>query len=554
MMKIKKKIFIGAAWPYANGSLHLGHVASLIGADVIARYHRLCQNEVLFVSGSDCHGTPIAVEADKQKVHPAVISEKYHKEFLDTLINGLNFSYDLYTNTTTEIHKKTVQEFFLKLYNDGFIYKKTDNLPYCLSCKRFLPDRYVEGGCPLCHFSDARGDQCDGCGSLLDAVNLVNPKCKICNSIPVWKPTEHFYLKLSLMQKKLKNWVNKSTGWKINAKNYTINVLNDELPDRAITRDTNWGIPIPIDGYDDKRIYVWFDAVCGYLSASKEYSFASSNENLWKEFWLNDDALHYYVHGKDNIPFHTIIWPAILIAFGDLHLPDRIISSEYLMLGKKQFSKSRQWAVWIPEYLKKFDSELLRYYLIANGPETSDANFDWVDFKNKVNGELIGTFGNFINRTLSLIKKNFPGGVSFQEKNLNSKEKELLKKIGDTFYLTGKLIGEGKLRLGLRGVFDLAEFGNHYLQETAPWFGIKKNLPEAEKNLALMLNLIKNLGVLVEPYLPNTAIKIKKGTKVDLENKDWNYINEVHGTVGEYNILFKKIEDENIKEENMKLV
>lgn len=551
---MRKKIFVGAAWPYANGSLHLGHVASLIGSDIIARYNRLCKNDVLFVSGSDCHGTPIAVEADKQKVHPSIIAEKYHKEFLSTLIEGLSFSYDIYTTTTTEIHKKTVQEFFLKLYNDGFIYKKTDNLPYCQSCKRFLPDRYIEGECPICHFGNARGDQCDNCGNILDAANLIKPRCKICGSVPVWKPTEHFYLKLSLLQKKLINLVEKSSGWKINSKNFTANVLDSELPDRAITRDTNWGIPIPIDGYDDKRIYVWFDAVCGYLSASKEWSLISGDKDLWKDFWLNDSALHYYVHGKDNIPFHTIIWPAILIAFGNFHLPDRIISSEYLTLSKKQFSKSRQWAVWVPEYLKKFDSELLRYYLVANGPETSDTDFDWFDFKDKVNGELIGTLGNFINRTFSLIRKNFPNGVSYQNKDLNIKEKDFLKKTADSFDLIGKSIEDGRFRAGLRGIFELAEYGNRYLQETAPWLKIKQNLIETEKGLALVLNVIKNIGMLIEPYLPKTAVKIQEYAKVDHDKKGWNYINETSGVVDECEVLFKKIEDKDIEEECSKLM
>ena len=335
-----KKVLVAAAWPYANGSLHLGHVAGLIGGDVLARYHRLKGDDVLFVSGSDCHGTPIAVEADKQGVHPSEISSKYHVEFSDNFLNGLSFSYDNYTKTSTDNHQQLVQEMFLKLYKSGDIYIKEEELPYCSTCQRFLPDRYIEGECYICGFSSARGDQCDNCGNLMETKKLKNPKCKTCGNTPEWKKTEHFFLKLSAWQDKILKFIENSSFWRQNAKNFSREFVAQGLLDRAITRDTTWGVPIPLDGYESKRIYVWFEAVLGYLSASKEWAKNKGDENLWQDFWKNNEALHYYIHGKDNIPFHAIILPTILMSYGDLHLPDRIVSSEYLNLEGKQFSKS----------------------------------------------------------------------------------------------------------------------------------------------------------------------------------------------------------------------
>ena len=278
-----KNILVAAAWPYANGSLHLGHVASLIGADILARYHRSRGDDVLYISGSDCHGTPIIIEAEKQGVSPEKIALKYDKEFRKTLIEGMGFSYDLFSKTTSPTHKKVVQEIFLDLYNKGYIYKKIQNLPFCEKCQKFLPDRYIEGICPKCNFNNARGDQCDGCGNLLDPKELKEPQCKICGSSPVWKDSEHFFLRLSHFQKDLLGWIKKSKNWRLNAVNFTTNFLENGLEDRAITRDSSWGVPIPLSGYKGKCIYVWFEAVCGYLSASKEFSIDFGKEKYWKK-------------------------------------------------------------------------------------------------------------------------------------------------------------------------------------------------------------------------------------------------------------------------------
>lgn len=550
---MNKKFFIATAWPYANGSLHLGHIAALLGADIIARYHRLAGDDVLFVSGSDCYGTPIAIEADRESISPSEIAEKYHKEFKKTLINGLNFSYDLYTKTTTENHRKVVQEIFLKLYQEGYIYKKTQELPYCPNCQRFLSDRYIEGECPVCHFEEARGDQCDECGSLLDPRELINPRCKICDKTPEWRSSEHFFFKLSAFENQLKKWVEKSRGWRANAKNFTLSLLKQGPQDRAITRDIDWGVPIPLKGYENKRIYVWFEAVCGYLSASKEWAQLQGKNNLWENFWLDDSVEHFYIHGKDNILFHTIIWPAILLAYGGrLHLPDHIISSEYLTLEKKQFSKSRRWAVWLPDFLKNFDSETLRYYLIINGPENADANFSWSEYQDKTNGELIGNFSNFIHRTLSLIKVNFPEGVKLS-RNLSIEEKRFLDLTKKSFDLVGKAINEGRFREGLRSVFQLAEYGNRYLQETSPWEKIKNNREETEKNLAVAIKVIANVAILINPYLPLTSEKIRKTIDFKPSAFNWQYLDINSFKIKDPEPLYKKIETKDIKKQYFKL-
>ncbi len=545
---MSKKILVAAAWPYANGSLHLGHVAGLIGSDILARYFRLSGNSVLFVSGSDCHGTPIAFEADRQGIHPSVIADKYHGEFVKTLVDGLGFSYDVYTKTTTENHYQVVQDVFLNLYRKGYVYTKTEELPYCGSCRRFLPDRYIEGECPTCHFSSARGDQCDDCGRLIDAKQLINSRCKICGSSPEWKQSEHFFLKLTAFQEDLKKWVAESVGWRINAKNFTSELLNQGLIDRAITRDTEWGIPIPLEGYESKRIYVWFEAVCGYLSASKEWAVSTGKADSWKDFWENDDAIHYYVHGKDNIPFHAIIWPSILLANGGLHLPDRIISSEYLTLEKKQFSKSRHWAVWLPDFLSEFDSETLRYYLVASGCETSDADFSWKEFSAKTNSELIGNFGNYIHRILSFIQKNFPDGVSFPDV-VDEKAAGFLKLAEETFPLAASAIEAARFREGLRHVISLVEHGNRYINDAAPWTAIKDDRKKAEDALAIAGQVVRCLAILINPFLPRSSERICKEVGLNFSELKWEYPSPSLLKVNDPKPLYKRIEDDSVSKQ-----
>lgn len=545
-----KKILVAAAWPYANGTLHLGHVTGLIGADVLARYHRLKGDDVLFVSGSDCYGTPITVEAEKRNVTPKEIANKYHNEFVKTLIDGLKFSYDLYSKTDTENHQKLVQELFLDLYKKEYIYKDTEELPFCEHCSRFLPDRFIEGECPQCGFHDARGDQCDDCGKLMDTKTLINPRCKLCDNTPVWKDSEHFYLKLTAFQNQLKKWVEKSTGWRANAKNFTLGFLEEGLHDRAITRDSQWGVEIPLEGYEGKRIYVWFEAVCGYYTASREWSDNSGNSDAWKAWWENKEAFHYYVHGKDNVPFHTVIWPAIMMGQGKLNLPNKIISSAYLTLEGKQLSKSRNWAVWIPDFLKSFKSDTLRYYLTANGAENSDIDFSWTDFQNKVNGELIGNYGNLAQRVLAFAKKRFDGKLTFPSE-LSEEATHLIETAKDSFEKTGTAIESGKFREATKIIFQVIDEANKFLSKKEPWKTIKTDPKIAEADLAVAGHAVICSAILLSPFMPDSSNEIL--SSIGMNNISWTYPEPKNLEIHEFNPLFKRVEDEEVTEQKNKL-
>ncbi len=562
-----KRIFIGLALPYANGSLHLGHISSFIGADIIARYYRLNGDRVLFVSGSDCYGTAIAIKAAEHGIDPSEIADKYHAEFQQGLIKDLKFSYDIYTRTTTDQHAKIVQEIFLNLYKKGFLYTKTEKSLYSPLLKRFLPDRFVEGICPKCDNDGARGDQCNKCGALLNPLELKNPRInpkilerreKISekDSRLEIRNSEHFYLKLTTLQKPLERWIEKTSKlWRLNARSFTKSFLKQGLCDRAITRDTDWGVPIPLPGYESKRIYVWFEAVIGYLSASKLWAEKNNTPDAWKEFWQNNEATHYYVHGKDNIPFHTIIWPAILLAEGNLNTPDYIVSSEFLNLKAKQFSKSRGWAVWLPDFLNTFDPETLRYFLVINGPETSDANFAWPEYAQRVNGELIGTFGNLVNRILSFTKKQFPEGLRFP-KSLNDESKKLLELTERAFLKVGKSIEKNNFRAAFKAILEVAKHGNRFADKKEPWKKIKdkKKRDEVEGDLAVLVQLIRALAILINPFLPKTSEKIHNFFGFNIQNTTWRYP-EPNATqnIRQVSPLYQKIEPAEIKKQQSKL-
>jgi len=509
-------IFIGMAWPYANGSLHLGHIAGLLPADILARYHRLRGDNALFVSGSDCHGTPIAVKARETGKTPQEISDFYHREFIDNF-KKLGFSFDYYGKTSALGHKKIVQKIFLELYQKGYIYKEKQLLTYCPKCKQFLPDRYIEGTCPKCGYEKARGDQCDKCGALLDPKELINPHCKFCGTTPIEKKSEHFFLKLTAFEKKLKAWVKKQKTWRPNALNFTKKFLEQGLKDRAVTRDIDWGVTIPLEGYSEKKIYVWFEAVCGYFTDCINWSQQIKKENAWKKWWKNEKSWHYYVHGKDNIPFHTVIWPSILMGL-EKHLPNQIISSEYLTIENKKLSTSENWAVWIPDYLTKYDPDVLRYYLVANGPETHDANFSWDKFVVRNNSELVGVYGNLVNRFLKFSVKNFTGQIK-----KHKIDPQIENKIKNTFTTAAKLIEQTHFRNALKEIFTLAHFGNRYIDQKEPWRVIKKNKDKCEEILFNVLQIIYALSILLYPFLPRSSEKLFKLFSIRKEKLKWGY-------------------------------
>ncbi|MFC2047661.1 methionine--tRNA ligase, partial [Chloroflexota bacterium] len=390
---MNQRIFIGVAWPYADGPLHLGHIAgAYLPSDIFARYHRIKGNKVLMISGSDQHGTPITIKAEQAGKKPGEIATEYHQKFLDSW-QKLGISFDLFTNTGTANHTEVAQHIFLTLLYRGYIYQATMSQPYCPHCQRFLPDRYIEGTCPFCHTTGTRGDQCDACGQPINPIELIEPHCRLCDTTPKFRESEHFFLKLSAFQDKLAEWANMQGQWRPNVFMLTQRYLKEGLRDRAITRDIGWGIPVPLDGFEGKCLYVWFEAVIGYLSASKEWAKSTGDEERWRPFWQGDQAKSYYFIGKDNIPFHTIIWPAMLMGYGDLNLPYDIPANEFLTIEGKKLSTSQNWAVWLPDYLSRYDPDPLRYLLSVKMPETGDTDFSWHEFVLRNNNELVATYG-----------------------------------------------------------------------------------------------------------------------------------------------------------------
>lgn len=506
---MREKIYIGVAWPYANGSLHLGHIAGCyLPADIFARYCRMKGKDVLMVSGSDEHGTPITITAEKEKTTPQAIVDRFNKEHTQNM-KDMGISFDLFTRTTTKNHSIVVKDIFLKLYEKGYIYKKSIEAFYCKDCKRFLPDRYIEGTCPYCGNVNARGDQCDECGKLLDPQELTDVRCKICGSLPEIQTSDHLFFSLSKFESKLNNWIKDKKHWKSSVLKFTENWLKNGLKDRAITRDIDWGIKIPIEGFDDKRIYVWFDAVIGYLAASKEWSQNKGEPIKWEEWWKNKNAKHYYFLAKDNIPFHTLIWPSILMGYDEsLELPYDIPANEYLRLKGEQFSKSRGTAIWVPDIIKKFDVDAVRYYLSINMPENKDTNWMWDDFVSKNNDELVGTYGNFIHRVITFTQKNF-GEIPKQGK-LDDLDKKALKKIIETSEEVSKLLDNCNFKQGLRTVMNLAQFGNYYFDQKQPWNLIKNEKETCGTVLHICFKIVKALSVFNKPYLPFSSDKIWK--------------------------------------------
>ncbi|REE88956.1 methionyl-tRNA synthetase [Paenibacillus taihuensis] len=541
-----RTIFIGGAWPYANGSLHLGRLASLLPGDVLARYHRSKGDQVLYVSGSDCHGTPVAVQASQAGVSPREIADKYHEEFKDCF-NRLNFTYDLYTRTDEEHHHKTVQQIFLQLLEHGYLDRRTVEQTYCEIDQRFLPDRYVEGICPVCG-EKARGDQCDYCSTLLDPSDLLDRKCKLCGNPPVNRETEHFYLLLSKLQDELRAYTDAADGWRDNAVQMTERYLAEGLLDRAVTRDLDWGVDVPVEGFEGKKIYVWIEAVSGYLSASIRW--AETNGADWRPFWAEDgaDTIAYYVHGKDNIPFHTLIWPAILSGAGNLHRPDRIISSEYMTLEGKKFSTSRNWAVWVPDILERYSSDSIRYFLIANGPERRDTDFSWREFIHSHNGELLGAFGNFVNRTLAFITKSFHSEVPS-----GSLDNEWSTALSSLFDTVGELIEAGRFKEAVEQIFSVIRRANKYFDEEKPWNTYRDNPTACAQTLYVCTQIIANLSSLLNPFLPAACARIRAFLAIG-DEPGWELITVPAGQkLSGVSHLFERIPVERIKEEEERL-
>ena len=554
---MKKRYTITAALPYANGPIHIGHLAgAYIPADIYSRYLRLMEKDIVFICGSDEHGAAISIRAKKEGVSPQKIIDKYHsmikKSFLD-----FGISFDNYSRTSSKIHHQTASNFFIDLYDKNiFIEKETEQL-YDAKENQFLADRYVEGECPKCNFKEAYGDQCENCGSTLNATDLINPKSKLSGNKPSLKKTKHWFLPLNNFENFLKKWFlkEKKSDWKTNVYGQVKSWISEGLKPRAITRDIDWGIPVPIKDAIGKVLYVWFDAPIGYISSTIEW--AEKEKVDWKPYWQDPNTELVHFIGKDNIVFHCVIFPSILKASEKYILPSNVPANEFLNLEGEKFSTSKNWAIWLEDYMKDFPEmeDTLRYVLTANAPENKDNDFTWKDFQAKNNNELVAIFGNFINRVAVLTEKYYDG-LTPQISDFNKEEQNLLDEVYSYPKKIGKSLEKFKFREAVNKMIDLARIGNKYLADQEPWKIIKT--PNAEKVKTIMNISIQICGILTlvcEPFLPNTSNKLKE--QFNIINTNWNSINKnnpiISTKIKKSSLIFRKIEDEEIDFQLQKL-
>ncbi|MBX3047766.1 MAG: methionine--tRNA ligase [Anaerolineales bacterium] len=544
-------ILVAVAWPYSNSDIHVGNVAgSYLPADIFARYNRLKGNQVLMVSGSDAHGTPITVKADADGVTPEEIYQRYQPRFLD-LFQRLGLNYDLFTTTHTENHFKVSQSLFLALKENQLLYTEEQQQWFSPALNRFLPDRYVEGTCYICGYDNARGDQCDNCGNVLDATQLINPRAKIDGSVPELRKTTHFFLDLAQLQPQVIEFLeSRKDYWRPNVVTRSLGWIRSQgLHGRPITRDLDWGIPVPVEGWEHKRLYVWFEAVIGYLSAAIEWSEISGQPDAWHRWWTDPAARAYYFLGKDNIDFHAILWPAELAGAGDqfsfifegtqgkpLNLPYDVPANEFLNIQDRKLSGSRNWAVWALDFLERYDPDPLRYYLTAIMPETSDSNWDWDDFVARNNNELVATWGNLANRVLSFAHRHWEGKVP-DAGELRPADKELLAKIEAGFDSVGAHLEAVKLRAALGEAIRLASEVNAYLDAQAPWSAVKTDKAAAGTTIYTAIRAIDNLKTLLSPFLPHTCEQLHQTLGYDAPLFGEQYTEMQHDALGEHLVL-----------------
>ena len=571
-----KKILIAVAWPYVNGDIHVGHLAGyLLPADIFARYQRLIGNDVLMVSGSDCHGTPITVEAEKTNRTPGEVVDFYHKRDIE-LFKQYNFSYNLYTKTTTNNHKCVTQELFLQLLKNDFIVKDVMKQYYSEEDKVFLSDRYVVGTCVHCNAPEQRSDQCENCGRWLGDGELFNPVSKATGAKVTYKDTEHYFLDLEKLSPKLRKYIDSKKGiWRNWIWKEADGWLREGLKKRAITRDLDWGIELPINdisklskekqlsSYKNKKIYVWFEAVIGYLSASQEWTEISKENhgtiynkypgqsNNWKNWWMNKDSKHYYFMGQDNLVFHTLMWQAELIGTKvGYTLPDNVVVNKFMNYEGRKFSKSRDWTIDSKNIAEEFGVDVVRFYIAANLPENKSSNFIWENFQEVVNNELIANLGNFINRTLVFLQKNFDGKSQGEVKMINSVVKE---KIENTFKDTSNLLTNANEIEALNKIMELSSFGNKYFNDTEIWKVIKTDQKEATRIIFNLIQIIISLSILIEPFIPSSSELLRELLELEKVNPEvsrnywgFNIITKIKLS-REVKPLFKKIEDEDIE-------
>ncbi|MEM3153491.1 MAG: methionine--tRNA ligase [Candidatus Bathyarchaeia archaeon] len=504
------KVLVTSAWPYINVTPHIGNlVGSVLSADVVARYYRLKGEEVVMVSGSDEHGTPIEVEAIRLGVKPKELTDRNHARVME-LFKRWGISFDNYTRTESPVHKEFVQQHLMKIYRNGYIFTKETEMLYCEKCKRFLPDRFVEGKCPHCGHEPARGDQCDNCGRLLEPTTLIEPYCVICKGKPVIKTTKHWYFDLGKFSEKLAKYISENRQLPTNAKNFSLNLIKEGLKPRAVTRDVGWGIPAPFPEAEGKTIYVWVEAVLGYVSATIEYFRNIGNSEGWKSYWFDKDAKTLYFIGKDNIPFHTIILPALLMAsHEDYNLPWNVSATEFLQFKGEKASKSLRIGIWIDEALELFPADYWRYFLIATRPETRDSNFSWEIFTEKINADLNDTFGNFIHRTLSFINKQFNNKVP-KPAQLDADDKKVIESLKEKVDEMAADFEACQLQSAANGFVGISRLGNQYLNDKEPWNLVKRDRAGAATVIYVAAQLVKALAITSAPIIPFTADELWK--------------------------------------------
>ena len=515
-----KSVLTAVAWPYANGPRHIGHVAGFgVPSDVFARYQRMTGANVLMVSGTDEHGTPLLVQAEKEGVTVQELADRYNRQIVHDLA-GLGLSYDLFTRTTTRNHYAVVQELFRGLYDNGYMVKETTMGAISPSTGRTLPDRYIEGTCPICGADGARGDQCDNCGNQLDPADLINPVSKINGETPQFVETEHFLLDLPALADALSAWLKERQDWRPNVLKFSLNLLEDIRP-RAMTRDIDWGVPIPIEGWQDnnaKKLYVWFDAVVGYLSASIEWAYRIGEPEAWRTFWTNPDAVSYYFMGKDNITFHSQIWPAELLGYrgegsregtvgqlGSLELPTEVVSSEYLTMSGSKFSSSKGVVIYVKDFLEEFGADPLRYFIAVAGPENNDTDFTWDEFVRRVNNELANGWGNLVNRTVSMAHKNF--GEVPTPGELSDADQAILDLASRTFDEAGDALSHSRFKQGITKIMHVVGEANAYIAEQEPW-KLAKDETQRERLATVLwtaLQVVSDCNTMLTPFLPHTA-------------------------------------------------
>lgn len=548
-------IIVTSALPYANGPLHLGHLAgAYLTADFFVRYNRLKGEDVLFICGSDEHGVPITIAAEKEGVTPQDIVDRYHEWNKDTF-QKMGISFDYYGRTSSAVHRETSQEIFTELYEKGFFKLKSEELFYDESTQMFLPDRYVKGECPNCGYGEAYGDQCEKCGNSLNPTELINPISALSGKTPVRKETQHWYMPLGEMQDKLESWIKTREHWKPNVMGQIKSWLQEGLNDRAATRDLNWGVPVPLEGADGKVLYVWFEAPIGYISATKEWAQQSNNPEAWKNYWKNDEAKLYHFIGKDNIVFHCIMFPIVLMEHGNFILPENVPANEFLNLEGKKLSTSRGWAVWLHDYLEHFEADYLRYALGVTLPESKDSDFSWKDFQNRVNNELVAVFGNFVNRASSFIEKYadsmVPPLVDPQPIDV-----EMLRAIDTQRQKIEFAYEHFRFREVVQEGMQLARLANKYFTDTEPWKTRKTNETACFNSLHVSIQVVAALSVIMEPILPE-SMKILRYQIGLSDSTKWSEISSSMLTVGQSlqaaTLLFQKIEDESIQLELDKL-